>query len=542
MNWQLLNIDNYQQYMQQYSIHSLLAKLFASRKYQEEQIKNQISKRLIYHDFSLFLDADLALDRINEAIENDEQICIYGDYDCDGILATAILVQAFLELGKKVGYHIPNRFKDGYGLNTKRVQEMYDKGYSLIITVDNGIKAYEAIELANELGIDVIVVDHHDYDDLPDACAIIHTKLSPEYPFKEICGGFLAYKLASTLLNKHDKYLFSLAAITTVSDMMPLEDENKALVKRALLFMQEEKYLQLELLLGENQRYNTTSIGFNIAPKINSFGRLPEEVNPNYLVKYFLKDVDEKYALKIANEAKRINTRRQTLTNEQYKNILNDNQNSEFLYCYNQEVHEGIVGLIAGKYTHEYKQPSFVMSYDKDNEVYRGSARSIESLPLNKMFDDLQDYFVQYGGHALAGGFTVSKDRVLELKEGIANYLISHPYSKDKQLNVIEISLDDISMEAVKELELLEPYGQSNEEALFLINNITNFTSRVLSDGKHLRLDIPLAKGSLQALYFNCGDIKDKIKEMNNISLVGKLKINRYLNNVSINMLIEDMK
>lgn len=542
MNWQLLNIDNYQQYMQQYSIHSLLAKLFACKQYQDEQIKNQLSKRLIYHDFSLFLDADLALDRINEAIENDEQICIYGDYDCDGILATTILVQAFLELGKKVGYHIPNRFKDGYGLNTKRVQEMYDKGYSLIITVDNGIKAYEAIELANELGIDVIVVDHHDYDELPDACAIIHTKLSPDYPFKEICGGFLAYKLASTILNKHDKYLFSLAAITTVSDMMPLEDENKALVKRALLFMQEEKFLQLELLLGENQRYNTTSIGFNIAPKINSFGRLPEEINPNYLVKYFLKDVDEKYALKIANEAKRINTKRQSLTNEQYKNILDNNQDNEFLYCYNQEVHEGIVGLIAGKYTHEYKQPSFVMSYDKDNDVYRGSARSVESLPLNKMFDDLQDYFVQYGGHALAGGFTVSKDKILELKEGIATYLNDHPYSKDKQLNVIEISLDDISIEAVKELELLEPYGQCNEEALFLINNITNFTTRVLSDGKHLRLDIPLAKGNLQALYFNCGDIKDKIKEMNNISLVGKLKINRYLNNVSINMLIEDMK
>lgn len=542
MNWQLLNIDNYQQYMQQYSIHSLLAKIFASRKYQDEQIKHKLSKRLIYHDFSLFLDADLAIDRINEAIENEEQICIYGDYDCDGILATAILVQAFLELGKKVGYHIPNRFVDGYGLNCKRVQEMYDKGYSLIITVDNGIKAYEAIELANELGIDVIVVDHHDYDELPDACAIIHTKLSPDYPFKEICGGFLAYKLASALLNKHDKYLFSLAAITTVSDMMPLDDENKALVQRALLFMQEEKYLQLELLLGENQKYNTTSISFNIAPKINSFGRLPEEVNPNYLVKYFLKGVDEKYAYKIAQEAKKINTRRQSLTNEQYKNILENNQDNEFLYCYNQEVHEGIVGLIAGKYTHDYKQPSFVMSYDKDNDVYRGSARSIETLPLNKMFDTLQDYFVQYGGHALAGGFTVSKEKVLDLKEGIANYLNDHPYSKDKKLDVIEISLDDISIDAVKELELLEPYGQSNEEVLFLINNITNFTTRVLSEGKHLRLDIPLAKGNLQALYFNCGDIKEKIKEMNTISLVGKLKINRYLNTVSINMLIEDMK
>ena len=246
--------------MQKYSIHSLLAKIFAQREYNEQDVQGHTSKRLIYHDFSLFLDADLVLDRIQEALENDEKICIYGDYDCDGILSTTILVQAFLELGKKVGYHIPNRFEDGYGLNKERVQQMYEKGYSLLITVDNGIKAYEAIDLANELGIDVIVIDHHDYDELPDACAIIHTKMSSDYPFKEICGGFLAYKLASSLLGKHDKYLFSLAAITTISDMMPLVDENKSLVSRGLQFMNEEKYFQLELLIGENQKYNTTTL------------------------------------------------------------------------------------------------------------------------------------------------------------------------------------------------------------------------------------------------------------------------------------------
>lgn len=193
MNWDIKEIHNYNEYMQKYSIHSLLAKIFAQRKYNEQDVQGHTSKRLIYHDFSLFLDADLVLDRIQEALENDEKICIYGDYDCDGILSTAILVQAFLELGKKVGYHIPNRFEDGYGLNKERVQQMYEKGYSLLITVDNGIKAYEAIDLANELGIDVIVIDHHDYDELPDACAIIHTKMSPDYPFLQYEFGFQKY-------------------------------------------------------------------------------------------------------------------------------------------------------------------------------------------------------------------------------------------------------------------------------------------------------------------------------------------------------------
>ena len=419
---------------------------------------------------------------------------------------------------------------------------MYEKGYSLLITVDNGIKAYEAIDLANELGIDVIVIDHHDYDELPDACAIIHTKMSPDYPFKEICGGFLAYKLASSLLGKHDKYLFSLAAITTISDMMPLVDENKSLVSRGLQFMNEEKYLQLELLIGENQKYNTTTLGFNIAPKINSFGRLPELVNPNHLVRYFLKDVDQKFAIQISQYAKKINSKRQSLTNEQYKNILENSQKDEFLYSYDQEVHEGIVGLIAGKYTHEFQKPSFVMKYDEKNEVYRGSARSIESIPLNQIFDDLKDYFVQYGGHALAGGFQVAKDEVLTLKETLHTYLTTHTFSNEKVLEGIQIELNELTLPAVKELELLEPYGQYNEEMKFVLKDITNFTSRVLSDGKHLRFDIPLNKGNLQALYFNCSNEIEQLQQKKTISLIGTLKIKKYLNTESINMIIEDMK
>ena len=197
---------------------------------------------------------------------------------------------------------------------------MAQKGYSLIITVDNGVKAFEAVERANELGVDVIITDHHQFDnDLPDACTFIHTKLSPDYPFKEISGGFVAYKLASALLGRQDKYLYCLAAITTVSDMMPLLDENRSLVKKALIFMKEEKYPSLELLLGNQQTYSTTSIGFVIAPKINSFGRLPEFCSPNVLVKYFLKNAPRDFMVKVSQMAISLNTKRQTMTNQQYE-------------------------------------------------------------------------------------------------------------------------------------------------------------------------------------------------------------------------------
>lgn len=541
MNWDIKQSNNYKEYMQNYSIHSLLAKVLASKNLNQEDIEKLLNPKLRYYDFSLFLDADIVLDRIHEAIENDEKICIYGDYDCDGILSTAILVQAFLSLGKQVGYHIPNRLEDGYGLNTKRVMQMYEKGYTLIITVDNGIKAYEAIDLADSLGIDVIVVDHHEYDELPNACAIIHTKMSPDYPFKEICGGFLAYKLASALLQRHDKYLFSLAAITTISDMMPLVDENRSLVKRALQFMETEKFLQIELLLGENQKYNVTNIGFIIAPKINSFGRLPEFINPNHLVKYFLKDVDHSYAMKISQMAKTINSKRQELTTSQYNSILKNNTANDFLYIYDQEVHEGIVGLIAGKYTREFQRPSFVMSYDKSNDCYKGSARSIEAIPLNAIFDSLHEDMMQYGGHALAGGFTVSKNNVLKFKEDIKNYL-SSTVLVEPCIQPLLIEQDDISIHNIKELEMLEPFGQGNEEILFLLEDIDVQSTRILSGGKHIRFDLILPYGKMQALLFNCQNRIAELKDKKRISIVGKLKINKYLNNESINMIIEDMK
>lgn len=541
MNWQIKQSLNYKEYMQNYSIHSLLAKVLDVKQLQQDEVLKLLNPKLRYHDFSLFLDSDIALDRIHEALENDEKICIYGDYDCDGILSTAILVQAFLSLGKKVGFHIPNRIEDGYGLNVDRVRQIHEKGYSLIITVDNGIKAFDAIDLADRLGIDVIVVDHHDFDELPNACAIIHTKLSPDYPFKEICGGFLAYKLASALLNKHDKYLFSLAAITTVSDMMPLLDENRSLLQRALTFMTQEKYMQLELLLGENQKYDVRNIGYIIAPKINSFGRLPELVNPNHLVKFFLKDVDRSYAMQIAHAAKMINTKRQEMTTKQYNEVLQlNNNNDDFLFVYDQHVHEGLVGLIAGKYTREFQKPSFVMNFDPVNDYYKGSARSIESIPLNKIFEALKDDMIQYGGHALAGGFTIAKDEIDLFKKDIKDYL-EHFDICEPETDTLLITPDDLSLKSLKELERLEPFGQGNEETIFTLNDLTVEKSTILSGGKHIRFDVSLPYGHMQALKFNCSNIAD-IKDKKVISVIGKLKINRYRNKESINMIIEDMK
>ena len=453
MEYKTIESKNYQEIQNQYHINSLLAKIIESRHYDEKTMNSLMNPRLIYHDFSLFEEADMTLERIHEAIENEEKICIYGDYDCDGILATTILVQAFKELGVQVGYHIPNRFDDGYGLNIERVEQMAKRGYSLIITVDNGVKAFEAVERANELGIDVIITDHHQFDaDLPDACTFIHTKLSPDYPFKEISGGFVAYKLASALLQKQDKYLYCLAAITTISDMMPLLDENRSLVKKALTFMNEEKYLPLELLLGDQKNYNTTTIGFTIAPKINSFGRLPEMCPPNILVKYFMKDAPRELMMKVSQMATSINAKRQAMTNEQYS-LAHQSAGNDFLYWASEDVHEGLIGLIAGKYTRQYERPSFVMHYDKKAGIYKGSARSVDGFSLHEFFTTHSEQFVTYGGHALAGGFAVDE----------AHY--------ESFYHCIEEKLKDVTLQATTSVLLIDEYDISvaNIESLALL-------------------------------------------------------------------------
>jgi len=539
MEYKIIESNINQDIQNEFHMNSLLAKVIGFHGYDRETIHALLNPRLIYHDFSLFEEADITLDRIQEAIENEEKICIYGDYDCDGILATTILVEAFHELGVQVGYHIPNRFEDGYGLNVQRVKQMAAKGYSLIITVDNGVKAFEAVECANELGVDVIITDHHQFDhDLPDACSFIHAKLSPDYPFKEISGGFVAYKLASALLGKQDKYLYCLAAVTTISDMMPLLDENRSLVKKALQFMQEEKYPSLELLLGDQTKYTTTTLGFTIAPKINSFGRLPELCNPNILVKYFLKDASRELMMKVATIATQINNKRQTMTNEQYA-MANASMNDSFLYWSSEDVHEGLIGLIAGKYTRQYERPSFVMHHDRATGLYKGSARSVEGFSLHEFFMAHRDQFVTFGGHALAGGFSVDEEHYQSFYQCIQKSL------KDLELHsslpAILIDQNDISIQNIESLALLEPFGMANEEPLYVMKDVPISQVYQLSQGKHLKIDIVFSNVKLSALYFQQGKLYETLKKQKTINIVGTLSINEFRNQKNINFMIKDI-
>lgn len=545
MDWQIKRSEDIAYYKERFHVNDLVAKVLLYHEYEEEEVDKLLNPKLIYHDFSLFSEGEMALERIEEAIENNEKICIYGDYDCDGMLATAILVEAFLKRDKQVGFHIPNRSSDGYGLNVARVEQMAKKGYTLIITVDNGVKSFDAINRANELGVDVIVSDHHEFDEeeLVDACAIIHTQLSPDYPFKGISGGVVAYKLAAALLHKHDKYLYSLAAITTISDMMPLLDENRSMVKRALGFMKEEKFLPLELLLGENQNYSVQSIGFVIAPKINSFGRLPEIINPNNVIKFFLSNTSIEFKKQLASHAEKINNKRKTMVNEQYKQVLaNQKVDDRFLFYYG-DLHEGMIGLLAGKYTRDYYQPSFVMTYDKENDNYKGSGRGVDYLPLNLIFKQVEGHLLQYGGHEMAGGFSLEKDQLEPLKASIETYIKDHyPTLPQRKLSGLLVEPKDLTKQNIKELEILEPFGNGNEEVLLCLENVVIDHVTTLSNGKHLKFFFDIGHDMIQGLYFNHGNEYEKYQNCHTIHVLGKVSINRFRNQETINMIIEDLK
>lgn len=545
MEWVIQEAKQYQSLMEKRQIGSLLSKVLAING------DDTLDQAYPLNDFSLFSDSQKAIDRIEKAIKENEKIVIYGDYDCDGIMATSILVRAFELKQVVVGYHIPDRFVDGYGLNVNRVEEMAKKGYSLIITVDNGVSCHEAVKRASELGLDVIITDHHDLPDkLPDAYAIIHTQCSSNYPFKAISGGFVACKLATALLGKQDPYIYCMAALSTVSDMMPMKNENRTLVKKAIEVMKKEKYMTFELLLGENQEYNMTSLGFVLAPKINSVGRLVDGLNPNKCVTYFrhsgaFSDKERDFKLQFSSLCHKLNQQRQKMTNTQYEIAKKNMQEiGGALVVSSSEFHEGLVGLIAGKLMNQFYRPTFVVNYDQTTEIYKGSARSIPGVDLYQALTALKDDLFVYGGHERAGGFSVEKGKWVRFIQNLEVYMNEH-LSDDllvEKKYAIGIESNDISLGNVKELELLQPHGMENEEPIFHLRLHRPQRIETLSNGKHLKMIFELEKAQLQVLYFNHGDMIEDIEGLNEIDLFGQISINKFRNFENIQMILKDIR
>ena len=434
----------------------------------------------------LMKDMDKAVKRIKMAIENKENIYIYGDYDVDGVSSTSILYLYFKSINYPVKYYIPNRLEEGYGINENAIRKIYEDGCDLIITVDCGITSVKEVELANELGIDVIISDHHEcQSEIPNAYAIINPKQEDcNYPFDMLCGCGVAFKIIQALTDEEEfkttmyDYL-EIATLATICDIVPLVDENRIIVKNGLKLMKEGKNLGLRELIKvcgiESGQIGSSHIGFSVGPRINASGRL----GYSYLgVQLFTTD-DENEAKEIANILEAKNIERQLIESKMYKEaeeIIANNEeykNDKVLVVAKEGWQHGIIGIVASKLTEKYYKPTILLTIE-DGEA-TGSARSIKGFNMFEALVSCKDLMNKFGGHEQAAGLALSEENISELKKRI-NEIADYNLTKEDLIENIkvEFELDEesVDLKLVDDLHKLEPFGLSNPSPRFIMRDL----------------------------------------------------------------------
>ncbi len=441
-----------------------------------------------------------ALQRIAAAIHGDELIAVFGDYDVDGVTGAAILVEGLTTLGGNVIPYLPHRFTEGYGVNNGALSSLRGRGVSLVITVDCGISSAAEVDFANEIGLDVIVVDHHTPPERqPAAVALVDPKLDGcRYPCTELAACGVAFKLLIALadhLGRHydpDEHL-DLVALGTVCDMAPLAGENRFLVRQGLRSLAKTKrpglWALAEISRSELGRCTAETLGFRLGPRLNAAGRL-DHANLAYEL---ITTRNEQRAKELAQKLHQLNTERQRLTAkaaEVSKQLVeSDPGDSPLLMVGHQQISQGIVGLVASRLVDTYHRPAIV--YERGDEVCRGSARSIPQFNIVEALRDAQPLLTRFGGHRQAGGFSAETRNIDALRERLAVWTQRQLDGAD--LTPIleyddEVDLGSVGIETLKWLPYLEPHGLGNPEPLFVGRGLTVVESRAVGDGTHLRL------------------------------------------------------
>lgn len=502
-----------------------------------------------FHDPYLIKDMNIAVDRIIKAINNKEKTIIYGDYDVDGITSITVLKKFLKERGLDVEYYIPNRLNEGYGLNKSAINEISKKGYTLIITVDCGISALEEIEYANSLNIETIVTDHHEpMEKLPKALAVIDNKRKDsEYPFKNLAGVGVVFKLIQAIgmkLNINEKeYLkyLDIVCIGTISDIVPLVDENRVIAKLGLKLVEVTKNLGLRALINSSEYkvINSNTISFGIAPRINACGRMGFEKEA---VKLFLTE-DEKEAQEITEKLNKYNRDRQSIEKSIYEEAIQmiekenlKDRNSIILGS--DGWHHGVIGIVSSKITDMYFKPSILVCFEDDEA--KGSGRSIPGFDLHEALGNMVPYIEKYGGHEMAIGLSLKRENFEKLREKFEEYVTEKDIKNILPIIEIDkiINLKDMNKETVEELELLEPFGEANKRPLFVYKNLKIDSIRALSEGKHLKLTLKDENTLINAIGFNLGHYSKEYTIGDKVDIAGMIELNSFngIDNIQINI------
>lgn len=505
----------------------------------------------------LLKDMSIAVDRIAQAIETEEEIVVYGDYDVDGTVSTSLLYRVLSELGGNVSYYIPNRFDEGYGLNDEAIALLARQGATLVVTVDCGISSVSTVEYASSLGLDMIITDHHQCGEtLPKAVAVVNPHRSDcKSTYKELAGCGVAMKLAKALgnrfnINEIEKKYLDLVAIGTVADVVPLTGENRIIVKEGLSQIKDSENIGIQAMLEvcelTDKPINSYSIGFIIGPRINAAGRLDSALEVVELLT--TEDVD--LAREIAGKLDRENRERQRIEKEILEKAIDRIENesmvegSRVLVVDGEGWHSGVIGIVASRLVEKYYLPTLIIS--KNGEDSKGSARSLAGFNLFEALSRIPECFEKFGGHEMAAGFSLKSDKIEELRKKLNE--IAEEVTEGKPF-IPEIKVDfrlenkELNRETYDKLRLLEPYGMKNPAPVFVCRKMKVLSFKKIGDGgKHLSLSVFDGEKAISAIAFQMGELFDSLRINSEIDFLCNLEINSWNGFDKLQLNIKDIK
>ncbi len=564
-------------------VSKTMAKLLYTRGYcTAEQVKTFLNQdQTALHDPYLLLDAEPAVERVLLALERGEKIAIYGDYDVDGVTSVSLLYLYLTSKGADVGYYIPSRAHEGYGLSKPAIDRLHERDVKLMITVDTGITAIEEIDYAKEIGIETVVTDHHECrDELPRACAVVNPhRANDPYPFKELAGVGVIFKLicacemmlcrraGESELDGVRRICYEyadLVAIGTIADVMPIVDENRLIVTLGLALLENTKRPGLRALIdatgrasagkkSKPRRINSSFIGYVIAPRMNAAGRVS---NASIAVELLLAS-DATRAKELAEELCELNTARQIeenrIADQAYQKIEQtfDPAHDRVIVIDDDGWQQGIIGIVSSRITERYGLPSILISFDGAtrgfpalDDVGKGSGRSIKGMNLVEALVDSEELLVRFGGHELAAGLSVRRCNIEAFRKRINRYACEHLTEEAMCVSLdadCEVEMQELQMSLAQEISMLEPFGVANAVPNLLLRNARPVRIIPMGDGKHTKLILEKDGREMSAVWFNHKPTELNFDIYDHVDVLFQLNINEFQNVLSLQMLVQDI-
>ncbi|KGX88986.1 single-stranded-DNA-specific exonuclease RecJ [Pontibacillus litoralis] len=550
--WNFINMND-NSFLIDDTLSSLTNQLLYQRKIEtKEEAKHFLHPQLEQlHDPLSMHDMKKAVERVRDAVAKQQRILVFGDYDADGVSSTAVLVETLREMGAIVDYYIPNRFTEGYGPNEAAFRQAKEHGVQLIITVDTGIAAHHEANVAEQLGMDLIITDHHEVQEtLPNAYAVVHPKCSSDYPFQELAGVGVAFKLAHALLEQFPKHLLDLVAIGTIADLVPLIGENRVLAYyglQALTRSIRPGVQQLKEVCGIEGHMTEDDVGFSIGPRLNAVGRLQDAAPA---VELLLTEENEEAAY-LANQINALNEERKQIVAdiaEEAEAMLQvaGTELPPVIVVAKEGWNQGVLGIVASRLVNRYDRPVIALTVDQEANIAKGSARSIEAFDLFTNCMEVRDLFTHFGGHAQAAGMTLPIENVDLLRDKLCEQADLQLTAEDfRQTLRIDSSLllKDVCLQTIEEINALAPFGMGNPKPLFCLESYAPVEMRQLgSKLNHLKLKLREEDHELDAIGFGLGDLYPRISPHSPISIVGELSINEWNGRKKPQIMMRDVK